>query len=49
MLEDELKDWMKNVLTAYESKGSVDTYKMIVDVDKIIADAFDHDTIIIQD
>lgn len=42
MLEQRLKEWMDKVLTAHEAAGMTDTFQMIVDVDRIIAEEFDH-------
>jgi hypothetical protein len=43
-LEQKLKEWTEKVLKAYGSEA--DTYRMVKDIDKILADAFQHDTII---
>lgn len=43
MLEQQITEWMHKVLAAYESDGMTDTLQMIVDIDQIIADAFDHE------
>ena len=47
MFEDKLKEWMEKVINAYNSKenGMTDTFAMIEDVDKIIAEAFEHDPV----
>ena len=42
MLEEKLTEWVHKVLTAYETAGMTDILQMIVDVDRIIAEAFDH-------
>lgn len=45
MLEERLNEWMHKVLDAYDNSDTyvyIDTYKMVVDVDKIIAEAFGH-------
>ena len=41
-LKTALTDWMEKVVTSYNPKHGemVDTYQMIVDVEKIIAEAF---------
>ena len=48
MLEQKLLEWVSSVVAAYNSDalGSVNTLKMMMDVDGIIADAFDHDRVI---
>ena len=44
MLEERLNAWVEKVLKAHAEKGmGIDTYQMIVDIDKIIAEEFDHD------
>lgn len=43
-LEQKLKEWTEKVLKTYGSEA--DTYRMVKDIDKILADAFQHDTII---
>ena len=48
MLEERLNEWVKKVLKAYESSNSyvyANTYQMIVDVDEILAEEFDHEPI----
>lgn len=45
MLEERLNEWMQKVLDAYNNSDTfvyIDTYKMVVDVDKIIAEEFGH-------
>lgn len=45
MLEEKLNEWMQKVLNAYNNSDTlvcIDTYKMVVDVDKIISEAFGH-------
>lgn len=48
--EKELREWTEKVINAYnkskEEGGMCHTYKMIKDVDKIIAQAFGHDEVI---
>lgn len=48
MFEKELNEWVRRVLSAYEDSNNAmcNTYQMIVDIDKIIADAFNHDTVL---
>ena len=48
MFEKELNEWVRRVITAYadDNKSMCNTYQMIVDIDKIIADAFNHDTVL---
>ena len=43
MLEHRLQEWMDKVIAAHNGGGMVDTVKMILDVDKIIAEEFGHD------
>lgn len=45
-LKAALNDWTQKVLTAHSTAGITDTFAMIRDVDKIIAEAFDHDQVI---
>lgn len=42
MLEQRITEWMQKVLAAQEAPGATDTYQMMVDIDRIIAEAFDH-------
>lgn len=46
-LEERLNDWVKKVLEAKAdtSPGCVDTQRMVMDIDKILADEFDHDPV----
>ena len=44
-----LEDWTAKVLRTYDSGLIADTYRMTVDIDKIISDAFDHDPVINQE
>lgn len=46
-----LRYWEERILIAYDLKANdnkmcADTYKMLADVDKILAEAFQHDTIL---
>ena len=43
MLEQRLQEWMDKVIAAHNSDGMTDTFKMILDVDKIVAEEFGHD------
>ena len=48
-LDKTLTEWKDKVLATYYKSGSgsmVNTLGMIQDIDKIIADAFDHDTVL---
>ena len=45
MLEQRLQEWVQKVIAAKNGGGGVNTYAMIMDVDKIIAEEFDHDTV----
>lgn len=47
-LEAALNEWKEKVLSSYDGTG-VSTYSMIEDVDKIIAEAFDHSPVIQPD
>jgi hypothetical protein len=40
-----IDEWKEKVLDACEGKGAVNTYKMMVDIDRIIAEEFGHDTV----
>ena len=44
MLEQKLMEWVKKVVEAQDLKEHqfADTHQMLVDVDKIIAEAFDY-------
>lgn len=51
MLEKRLREWVKKVLASYnddrpEDEVSVNTYRMIVDVDEIISEEFGYDRVI---
>jgi hypothetical protein len=46
MFEQKLNEWVEKVVIAYNSPGMADTYRMIVDVDKIVAEAFNHAPVI---
>lgn len=46
MLEARLNEWVRKVLNAYKSEGMTNTYQMLVDVDKIISEEFDHDPVL---
>ena len=53
MLEERLTQWMEKVLATHSEPNpfirvSANTYKMILDVDKIIAEEFDHAPIIAE-
>ena len=41
-LREKLDEWKAKVLTTYKFSDAADTYRMIKDVDRIIATAFDH-------
>lgn len=49
-LHEALNDWMAKVLSTYASikanGGSADTLRMLQDVDKVLAEAFDRDTVL---
>lgn len=46
-LDERLNDWVRKVLGAKSDTrpGCVDTQKMVIDVDKILAEEFGHDPI----
>ena len=46
MLEQRITEWMRKVLAAKEAPGATDTYQMLVDIDRIIAEEFDHEPIL---
>lgn len=51
MLEEKLNEWVQKVLNAYSNSETyifVDTYKMMVDVDKIIAEGFGHRPVFVE-
>lgn len=48
MFEQKLNEWVEKVVIAYNSSGMADTYRMIVDVDKIVAEAFNHAPVIAE-
>lgn len=43
-----LMEWVAKVVLAKEAGGMIDTYAMIEDVDKIIAEAFDRDPVLLS-
>ena len=45
MLEKRLNEWMEKVIEAHKSNGMADTYQMMVDVDRIIAEEFDREPV----
>lgn len=48
MLEQKLTEWVQKVLAAHDAPALVgkNTYRMIEEVDKIIAEAFDHEPVL---
>lgn len=46
VLEQRITEWMRKVLAAHETAGMTDTQKMIADIDRIIAEEFDHDPVL---
>ncbi|WP_195985398.1 hypothetical protein [Clostridium sp. D33t1_170424_F3] len=50
MLEKRLSEWVERVISAKQSEalGGVDTFQMVVDVDKIIAEEFGHEYVFEQ-
>lgn len=45
MLEEKLLEWVKKVVNVH-GENFVDTYAMLEEVDKIIAEAFDHEPVL---
>ena len=48
-LETQLESWKDKVLSAYRHGSGVNTYKMIIDIDKIIAEAFHHNPVVMEE
>lgn len=46
VLEEKLESWKEKVLNSYRQGCGVNTYQMMVDVDKIISEAFEHTPVI---
>ncbi len=46
VLATKLDAWRDKVLASIDGKSGVNTYRVIKDVDKIIADFFDHDPVL---
>lgn len=44
-LEARLKEWVEKVIKTQGAAG-VNTYRMLVDVDKILAEEFDHEPVL---
>ena len=49
--EKRLEEWKEKVMGAYKGKEyyghcAVNTYAMIIDIDRLIAEAFDRDTVL---
>ena len=49
--EKRLEEWKEKVMGAYKGKEyyghcAVNTYAMIIDIDRLIAEAFEHDTVL---
>lgn len=42
MFEKKMNEWAKKVIEVYQSGGAANTYQMMIDIDNIIAEAFDH-------
>lgn len=40
-----IQEWTEKVIRAYETEGMTDTAKIMIDIDKIIADGFDREPI----
>jgi hypothetical protein len=45
-LEENIDSWKKEILDAYEGKEAVNTYKMLTDIDRILAEAFGRNPLI---
>ena len=43
MFEEKIYEWAEKVINAHKISGMTNTYQMMVDIDKIIAEGFDHD------
>ena len=41
-----LQAWYEKVLKSFNSSGMIDTYSMISDIDKIIAEGFGHEPVL---
>ena len=49
MLEQKLNEWVRRVVAAHDGAhycGVINTFQMVVDVDKIIAEEFNHAPVI---
>ena len=46
MLEQRITEWAHKVLAAHEAGGMIDTVQIIEDIDRIIAEEFDHDPVL---
>lgn len=47
-LEENILGWMRKVLAAYEAGGMTDTRQMITDIDRIVADGFERDPLLVE-
>ena len=45
MFEEKIREWAEKVINAQKAIGMTNTYQMMLDIDKIIADGFDHDPV----
>jgi hypothetical protein len=50
MLEKRLNEWMQKVIAVHNDKSNAfaDTYRMMIDVDKIISEEFDHKPMFVE-
>ena len=53
MFEEKLNEWTQKVIDAYKAVNNgecdfVSTYRMMLDVDKLIAEAFDHEAVMYE-
>lgn len=49
ILETQLESWKDKVLHAYQHGSGANTYQMMFDIDKIIAEAFQHAPLIAEE
>lgn len=49
ILETQLESWKDKVLRAYQHGSGANTYQMMLDIDKIIAEAFQHTPLIAEE
>ncbi len=49
ILETQLESWKDKVLRSYRHGSGANTYQMMLDIDKIIAEAFQHTPLIAEE